>query len=879
MDRKESIKTLLMGGMGIPFLKKAARNSDQTGSTNKQSSEPMRSNWHQWPDMEWAGPEYWGNRLQDWQIRNGKLRCSVSGPDRSLHSLTHQLGEREGAFNTSVEIELLNRPQNINDQVGLILGAEAGDFPVRVHQNDYRRNAVFGDGLRCGIRGDGKLFIGAQMSDEPITLDDERSIHLELLAEPVGGSYRCKLIASDNNTDSLLTEVVADDISPEMVSGNIALLSHFESTQKETAAPSVLFNDWQLEGTKVTSNRAQIFGPICFAQYTLDKKVLKMTAQLAPVESVENHTVALEFRKKGKWETAQYSTVDKLARTTHFRQENWDAEEAVPYRVKLTLPLKNQTKNYFYEGTIAAEPVDNDELNLAVFSCNSHYGFPNDEVVYNAGRHQPDMCVFLGDQLYESHGGFGVQHAPLEKASLDWLRKWYMFGWSYRELFRDRPSAFIPDDHDVYLGNIWGEAGKEAPVEKGWGYDSQDEGGYKMPPEWVNMVHRAQTSHLPDAFDPTPIKQNIQVYYTDWTYGGVSFAIIEDRKFKTAPKNVLPKEAKVVNGFIQNRNFDIKKYYDINADLLGQRQLDFLEEWVADWSEQAEMKAVLSQTNFCTVATLPEGSILDRIVPKLSIPPRGQYVTGDAPTTDMDSNGWPQKGRDEALKKIRKSFALHIAGDQHLASTVQYGVDDFGDSGFAFAGPALNNIWPRRWWPQVEENHKSLAGRAKNTGDFEDGFGNKMTVYGVANPVQTNRKPGLIYDRATGYGIIRFNKTERIMTIECWPRYVNPAKNPGGQYDGWPITVQQDANYGRKAAGHLPEITISGLDKPVIQVYNETSNALEYAVRINSRQFKPKIFDAEATYRLMVGEPDQERWKEFNGLSPGDRDLLKIDFS
>ena len=110
------------------------------------------------------------------------------------------------------------------------------------------------------------------------------------------------------------------------------------------------------------------------------------------------------------------------------------------------------------------------------------------------------------------------------------------------------------------------------------------------------------------------------------------------------------------------------------------------------------MKAVLSQTNFCTVATLPEGVTTDDVVPQLEIPPPGEYVAGDAPTPDMDSDGWSGHGRDEAVRAIRKCFALHIAGDQHLASTIHYGVEEYGDSGFAFAGPALNNVWPRRWW-------------------------------------------------------------------------------------------------------------------------------------------------------------------------------------
>ena len=45
---------------------------------------------------------------------------------------------------------------------------------------------------------------------------------------------------------------------------------------------------------------------------------------------------------------------------------------------------------------------------------------------------------------------------------------------------------------------------------------------------------------MPDPFDPTPIERGIGVYYTDLTIGRVSFAIIEDRKFKTGPLGLLP---------------------------------------------------------------------------------------------------------------------------------------------------------------------------------------------------------------------------------------------------------------------------------------------------------------------------------------------------
>lgn len=877
MDRRESLKTLLFGSFSIPFLKSAPHlKSIEDVNPLDQKNDSMQSNWAEWPDMEWVGPEFWGNRLQDWQLRDSNVRCSVTAPNRTLHCLTHQITEETTILDLSINLKLLAQTSSLNDQIGFRIGAKAQDDPVPVTFDDYRRDAIFGRGIDAGIQTDGHLFIGNQTSENTIHLNDP--LQLTISAEQRGSNCHITLIALSTENGNVLDRLTVTDIDPGSLIGNIALLAHFESENSSEDSPSVLFSDWTISGDHLNYNPNQTFGPICFSQYTLNRDTLKMTTQLTPVESIDNHSVELQILQNGDWKTLQTTTVDPLSRTAHFRQENWDSSEDTPYRVRLELPSNDGSHEYFYKGSIAAEPVNSDKLKTAVFSCNSHYGFPNQEVVNNVKKHQADMAVFLGDQLYESHGGFGVQHGPVEKAALDWLRKWYMFGWSYRDIFRDIPSAFIPDDHDVYHGNIWGQGGKNAPVDEGWGYMAQDKGGYKMPPEWVNMIQRAQTSNLPDPYDSTPVEQDISVYYTDWTYGGVSFAILEDRKFKTAPKNVLPPEAQVTNGFIQNKEFDIRKHYDIDAELLGKRQLSFLEDWNADWSHGTQMKAVLSQTNFCTVATLPEGSIIDEIVPQLPIPKKGEYVTGDAPTADMDSNGWPQKGRNEALRTIRKSFALHIAGDQHLASTVQYGIDEYGDSGFSFAGPALNNIWPRRWWPPVQSGHQSLPGRAKNTGNFEDGFGNKMTVYAVGNPVQTNREPGLIYDRATGYGMITFDKKERTMRIECWPRYTDPEMDPEGQYDGWPITIKQEENYGRKTAKYLPELQVEGLSNAVVQVYNESNGELEYALRINGNSLTPKIFDEQSTYRLRVGEPDRNIWQEFENISSNDNERIVCTF-
>ena len=54
------------------------------------------------------------------------------------------------------------------------------------------------------------------------------------------------------------------------------------------------------------------------------------------------------------------------------------------------------------------------------------------------------------------------------------------------------------------------------------------------------MVQRQQSWHLPDPVDPAPVDRGISVYFTRLRVGGVDFAILEDRKFKTGPAGKIP---------------------------------------------------------------------------------------------------------------------------------------------------------------------------------------------------------------------------------------------------------------------------------------------------------------------------------------------------
>jgi len=187
------------------------------------------------------------------------------------------------------------------------------------------------------------------------------------------------------------------------------------------------------------------------------------------------------------------------------------------------------------------------------------------------------------------------------------------------------------------------------------------------------------------------------------------------------------------------------------------------------------------------------------------------------------------------------------------------------DAGFALCVPSIGNCWPRRWFPpQPGRNHK--AGTPAYTGEYRDGFGNLMTVRAVSNPVVSGHEPADLHNRAPGYGIVKFDRRERTIKIECWPRYADPTDpKTGGQYPGWPITINQADNYARKDAAWLPTIKVSGMADPVVQVIDEENKEIIYTLRIKGKSFRPKVFKA-GTYTIKVGEPETAKMKTLKGV-------------
>lgn len=844
VTRREFISEAAVAGTALAFVPRL---------TAAPAAAEFRSNWHLMPDRPWAGPEFWTNPLQDWRVAGGRLELVKAAPARNVHVLTRELAAGAGTLTMQVR---LGRPGTEP-----IAGGKGGaGFNVGVvgPLSEYRNSLIFGTGLNCGLRSRGELFIGngPDAKSAPVALAARNAVELRLeLETPAGGgATRLRLAAHDAADGALLAAVERADL-PAALAGNLALVANFGAAPAG-AGPAAAkaaantdrwwFADWRIAGSKVAVHAERAFGPLFFNHYTLHARTLKMTVQLPPLAATDDRKVKLQVRRGGAWTTVAEAEQDPAARTALLRVANWDDTADVPYRVTGTLRTTDgKVTEHAITGTIRRDPGASHPLAVADLSCNAHFAFPNTAAAASVLKLNPDLVAFTGDQYYESTGGYGVDRSGGDFSLLDVLRKWLMHGWTWRELTKDRPSVSIPDDHDVYHGNLWGQGGSKAP---GSEPPAEAKGGYKMTADFVNAVHRMQTSHHPDS-PGKPGLQEITSYYGPLTYGRVSFAVLADRQYKTGPDGNVPPTTSGRADHVVDPKFDPKTADLPGLEMLGQAQTAFLRDWTKDW-RGADMKAAISQTIFTAMAT-HHGRNDDYLV------------------ADYDTNAWPQTPRNAAVRELRRVFAFHLAGDQHLPAVVHYGVDAHRDGVVAFASPAVNNLYFRRFKP---------VGGGGPTGDFRDSFGHPLTVIACANPKEAIR-PGVLdaeVDKSAGFGLVRFDTVARTITVECWPLLADPLQK-GTQFPGWPVVVTQSANYARKAAAQLPELRISGMAKPVLEVVDEANGETVYGLRLPGTTWRPPVF-AAGNYTVRLTEPETGKRHETKGVKAeaGSTAVLRI---
>jgi len=219
-----------------------------------RNSEPINEFSHHWPDninRTWLGPDFWANRLQDWEINDGRINCLVSDQNRNVNLLTCRLSENDEDFSVSVTTGLINPESEPSDNnwIGMRIGAK-GEF------DDYRDDAIYGKGVNLGVTTSGDLFIGEPNvkhngNAEALKPYLEKGIILKVTGKQNESSYDLVLEAINRETGKLLTSTVKDGLSPNDIQGSLVLVSNFPDAEKTREESSCWFDNWSITGKKI----------------------------------------------------------------------------------------------------------------------------------------------------------------------------------------------------------------------------------------------------------------------------------------------------------------------------------------------------------------------------------------------------------------------------------------------------------------------------------------------------------------------------------------------------------------------------------------------------------------------------------------------------
>ena len=266
----------------------------------------------------------------------------------------------------------------------------------------------------------------------------------------------------------------------------------------------------------------------------------------------------------------------------------------------------------FYTGSVGRTPAARHSIDVAMVNCTIHsyrsleegepgppklpgetfrglyttenLYFPYAELVANIQRQTPDLLVAFGDQYYEN--------GPLTPTAVEAAAR--------RALAVLPVAVVVRRHHAGHADDLPRRRPRHVPPEpvgmvgtRGARIATTNWGGYIMPASWVNTVQRIQCAHNPDAYDPTPVLQGITVYYAAFSYGGVSFAVLEDRKFKNTNK----------------RNEPRRQALAAAARPARARQEAFLRAWAA--MHPGQPKVCLTQTLFAMRSDEPERRAAD----------------------------------------------------------------------------------------------------------------------------------------------------------------------------------------------------------------------------------------------------------------------------
>jgi len=131
-----------------------------TLSCSREPKSVLINEWDTSIQRNFVGSSFWANRLQDWQMANGRIECIIGkDPWRTVHILTHEINNSNKSFQMEVNLGLLHDTIPQADAfAGLLLGAGSLDLDYRARCLIFNRPNKNG-GILAGINGNGELVI------------------------------------------------------------------------------------------------------------------------------------------------------------------------------------------------------------------------------------------------------------------------------------------------------------------------------------------------------------------------------------------------------------------------------------------------------------------------------------------------------------------------------------------------------------------------------------------------------------------------------------------------------------------------------------------------------------------------------------------------
>ena len=316
-----------------------------------------------------------------------------------------------------------------------------------------------------------------------------------------------------------------------------------------------------------------------------------------------------------------------------------------------------------------------------------------------------------------------------------------------------------------------------------------------------------QVSHLPDGDDREPLPGAFPSI-TRRLLGG---ALRDPRgPHVEAPSSVAVPEGEIVNGWPRAEAFDPVASGDPEAPSCSVRASSRSSNAGAEAGRGNQRQGGLVPDDLRQPATLPASAKSDGVVPGLRYAEPGEYIEGDLRAADGD----PMDGRVVSRSRAAASDALpfHVAGDQHLASVVQYGVEAHEDD------RSRSALLPWRTPSRVGGSRRSMEriGRPARSATW----GASRTAGGTGSrarrgePAQAGTRAEPFHDRMPGMG--SWTSTPRPRS--CGSRRAPMGPSRSARREALPGLARE---LPRAGAGPVPRAgrpSLPGIARPLLQL-------------------------------------------------------------